>query len=114
MADTLADRASRHARLSQEETREIEDRLRSRVADLLDSWQRVAAEKEAGRADLQYGTELQLPRLLYAPLDPELAKLTADARKFKANQSLRDVEANVNLWIMRPDGSYIAPQEEDE
>jgi hypothetical protein len=114
VGDTLADRVARHARLSQDETHEIQDRLRSRVGDLLDSWQRVAAEKEAGRADLQYGTELQLPRLLYAPLDPELQKLTADARKFKANRSLRDVEANVNLWIMRPDGSYIAPQEEDE
>ena len=114
VADTLADRAAKHARMPMDETQELRNRLQARVADLLDSWQRVAAEKEAGRADLQYGTELQLPRLLYAPLDPELEKLTADARKFRANQSLRDVEANVNLWIKRPDGSYVPPAEEDE
>jgi len=90
------------------------DRLRARVSDLLDSWARVAADKEAGRADLQYGTELQVPRLLHAPLDPELDKLTADARKFRAHQSLRDVEANVDLWIKRPDGSFIPAPEDDE
>jgi hypothetical protein len=114
VAGALADRAARHARLSAAETRELCDRLQARVGDLLDSWERVAAEKEAGRADLQYGTELQLPRLLHTPLDPELAKLTTDARKFTANQSLRDVEPNVNLWIKRPDGSYVAPSEQEE
>ena len=52
----------------------------------------VECREQAGRADLQYGTELQVPRLLHAPLDPELDKITADARKFRAHQSLRDVE----------------------
>lgn len=83
-------------------------------AYLLDSWTRVAAEKELGRADLQYGTEMQFPRLLHAALDPELDTLSADARKFRAHQSLRDVESNVDLWIMRPDGSYLQPQGGDE
>lgn len=76
VADALAARAARHARMSAEEARDLGARLRARVADLLDSWERVAAEKEAGRADLQYGTELQLPRLLHAPLDPELDKIS--------------------------------------
>jgi hypothetical protein len=114
VADALVARAARHARMSAEEARDMGDRLRARVGDLLDSWERVAADKEAGRADLQYGTELQLPRLLHAPLDPELDKLTADARKFRAHQSLRDVEANVDLWIKRPDGSFIPAREDDE
>jgi hypothetical protein len=114
VARTLADRAEQHMRVSAEQGREQRTRLESRVGDLLDSWTRVAKEKEEGRAELQYGTELQVPRLLHAPLDPELERLTADARKFRAYQSLRDVEPNVNLWIKKPDGSYLQPEGDDE
>jgi hypothetical protein len=53
------------------------------LGNLFDSWIRVAADKDASRADLQYGTELALPQLLHTPLDPELEKLTMDARKFR-------------------------------
>ena len=28
--------------------------------------------------------------------------------------SLRDVESNVDLWIKRPDGSFIPAQEDDQ
>ncbi|HEV8363089.1 MAG TPA: DISARM system helicase DrmA [Gemmatimonadaceae bacterium] len=113
VTEALAERSECHARMSADEARELRARLEARVGDLFDSWIRVASEKETSRADLQYGTELAVPSLLHAPLDPELEKLTVDARKFRAHQSLRDVESNVNLWIMRPDGSYIQPEGED-
>ena len=53
------------------------------------------------------------PHLLFDPLDPELAKQPAGARKFRAQRSLRDVEPSVNLWVRRLDGVEV-PEEEAE
>ena len=47
------------------------------------------------------------PALLHTPLDPELATLSQDARKFRAPRSLRDVEPSVNLWLKRLDGTEV-------
>ena len=55
------------------------------------------------------------PALLHQPLDPELANLSQDARKFKAARSLRDVEPSVNLWLKRLDGTEVElPADGDE
>ena len=53
------------------------------------------------------------PALLHTPLDPELAILNADERKFKAPRSLRDVEPSVNLILKRLDGTEIEPLSPD-
>jgi hypothetical protein len=38
-------------------------------------------------------------RLLYDFLDPELASLPDIRRRFRANRSMRDVEASVDLYV---------------
>ena len=47
------------------------------------------------------------PHLLYDPLDPELQKIDADARKFRVPRSLRDVEPPVNLWVKTLDNVAV-------
>lgn len=78
------------------------------MGDLLDAWARVAMDKQSVGAGLQYQHEIgSAPPLLFDPLDPELKKQSPDARKFKAQRSLRDVEPSVNLIVRRLDGSDV-------
>ena len=81
------------------------------MADLLDSWCKVAEFQQNNSARLRYqpyegGAG---PALLRTPLDPLGSDLqpTKDARKFKAPRSLRDVEPSVNLWLKRLDNTII-------
>ncbi|MFB2767790.1 hypothetical protein ACE1AT_00490 [Pelatocladus sp. BLCC-F211] len=90
------------------EAEALRQKVRGRVKDLLDTWERIASQK----ISLQYQQEVgQAPPLLFDPLDPELEKQPMEARKFKAQRSLRDVEPTVNLWVCNPDGFEV---EEDE
>ena len=54
-----------------------------------------------------------LKRLLYEFLHPDLRNLApaAPEMKFRANRSMRDVEASVNLFVHRINGGLV---EEDE
>jgi hypothetical protein len=68
----------------------------------------LASEK----GSLQYQREVgEAPPLLFDPLDPDLEKQPAVARKFKAQRSLRDVEPTVNLWVHNPDGFEVEEEE---
>ncbi len=113
VADVIAERGEAHDRdLSAAEQEALRTKLKARVKDLLDSWERIAARKHAIGAGLQYASEVgRAQPLLYQPLDPELRKQAPPAEKFKAQRSLRDVEPSVNLWLRRPDGK---PEDEVE
>ncbi|MBS2021774.1 MAG: helicase [Deltaproteobacteria bacterium] len=102
VAEALSRRAEGHdPERTPAEREALRQNVRGRVEDLLDSWDRTAVQK----GDLQYYREVgAAARLLFDPLDPELANQTMDAAKFKANRSLRDVEASVDLWLVGPDG----------
>lgn len=110
VAEVLARRAEGHdSQLVGEESEALRKKVKDRVNGLLDAWQSIATKK----GDLQYQREVGVaPPLLFAPLDPELEKQTLEARQFKANRSLRDVEPTVNLWLRNPDG--VAIDEEPE
>ena len=49
--------------------------------------------------------------LLYTFLDPDLRKLPARHRKFRANRSMRDVEPGVNLWVKTLDNVEVTEDE---
>jgi hypothetical protein len=101
--------------LSADEQAQARQKLRGRVNDLLDSWSRIAHQKQQTGAGLQYGREVGgAPPLLFDPLDPELAAQPPDARKFKAHRSMRGVEPDVNLWVRRFDGAEVEPPAEPE
>jgi len=109
VADLIAQRAEMHDKeLNAVEADELRQKVKKRVIELLDTWEHIASQKIM----LQYQQEVgQAPPLLFDPLDPELQNKPSEARKFKAQRSLRDVEQTVNLWIRNPDGFEI---EEDE
>jgi hypothetical protein len=107
VADALAARAERHAKLPSEETDELRKKIKARVDDLLDAWASIAYEKQK-TGGLQYQREEGgAPPLLFDPLDADLANQPLKARKFKAQRSMRNVEPVVNLWVQRMDGGAV-------
>jgi hypothetical protein len=111
VTDTLAARAERHANLPAEEAEELRKKLKTRVDDLLDAWASIAYDKQK-TGGLQYQVEEGgAPRLLFDPLDPDLANQPLKARKFKAQRSMRNVEPVVNLWVQRMDGGAVEGDE---
>jgi hypothetical protein len=103
--------------LSPEEEQRLAASLRARAQDLLDSWSKVGKAHRDASARLVYQPfeNADGPALLHTPLDPELANLSQDARKFRAPRSLRDVEPSVNLWLKRLDGTEVEiPADGDE
>jgi hypothetical protein len=77
----------------------LRGRVRDRCLDLLDIWFKLAEAEQLKGAQMQYGTELRnQPALLHGFLDESLASLPDDYAKFRANRSMRDVEASVDLF----------------
>ena len=112
VSDSIAQRAEQHAKLTRVEADELARRLRDRVGDLLDEWSKTAAQKTQVSARLEYGHEENAPCLLKDPLDPAFAALPAYERKFRAQHSLRDVEASVPVWVKRLDLSDVPTEDE--
>ena len=80
--------------------------LRIAIDKLLDTWEALASDKSANAERLYYG----YPRdkaLLHDPLDPLLATLNPDYRRFTAGRSMRDVEHAAILKITDPYGQPL-------
>lgn len=110
IADILVSRARAHRSMDTAEEQRLEAIVRARVGDLLDSWAKVAQRHKDTGARLayqRYEPGADGPHLLFDPLDPELLKKDADARKFRIPRSLRDVEPAVNLWVKTLEGVAI-------
>jgi hypothetical protein len=99
IAEAFAARATAHRYLPAHEQAALRTRVRNRCIDLLDTWYKLADAEKTKGAQLQYGTELpNQPSLLHGFLDESLAALPPDFQKFRANRSMRDVEASVDLF----------------
>jgi hypothetical protein len=103
VVDSFGERAYNHRKSDSAERDALRQRVRQRSADLLDEWCRVVQDQRQVGASLQYnqyerGTGIAL---LHDFLDPSLRNLPSGnwRMKFRANRSLRDVEANVNIWV---------------
>ncbi|MFB2891349.1 DISARM system helicase DrmA [Aerosakkonemataceae cyanobacterium BLCC-F50] len=109
VVDAIAQRAEMHDKeLDATEAEVLRQKVRGRIKDLLDVWEHIANQK----ISLQYQKEVgEAPPLLFDPLDPELERQPLEARKFKAQRSLRDVEPTVNLWVCNPNGLEIKEEE---
>jgi hypothetical protein len=116
VAQALADRAASHdGRQSSAEASELRTRVRTRILDLLDSWEQIATAQTTVGAVLQYQREFSRgAALLHYPLDPELATLPRVYRKFRANRSMRDVEPEVNLWMRTLDNLDVEGAGEEQ
>ena len=106
VVEALSKRAEEHnVNMDSQQSEALRLKVRGYVKDLLDSWANVATDQSE---NLQYQKEVgKAPPLLFTPLDPNLKKQNKDARKFKAQRSLRDVEPTVNLWLHDPNGEEI-------
>jgi superfamily II DNA/RNA helicase len=106
---TLQSRAENHAKdLEPSERQELRAKIGDRTDDLFDAWEQIASEKASVQAGLQYSPMEARPRppLLHDPLDADLKREAPHSklRKFKAQWSLRDVEAEVPVIVRRLDG----------
>jgi hypothetical protein len=116
VSDLLAERVWAHRSMDPPEEQRAEASVRGRAQDLLDSWAKVAERQRTAGARLVYQRfeNADGPPLLRESLDPDLGTLDADARKFKAPRSLRDVEPPVNLWVRSLDNIEVEAPAEDE
>ncbi len=98
--EAIARRAEGHSPdLNADTAEDLRTSVRAQVIDLLDTWERILERDQR----LQYQKETELATsLLVDPLDPDANQKRIDEQKFKAQRSLRDVEATVNLWIRDP------------
>jgi len=113
VVEAIAERAANHAGLSGQEMARLRQRVRERSLDLFDEWSKIAMDLQRAGVELQYQEkEVGAAKpLLYRFLDPELKRMPPRHKKFRANRSLRDVEPNVNLWLMTTDGLDVAEDE---
>ena len=112
VVQTLAERAyGTNKDLPADELERLRQRVRERAINLLDTWAKIAQELQAVGASLQYNPAETggAKQLLYDFLSPEVKNLSADhpRMKFRANRSLRDVEASVNLWVKTLDKAEL-------
>jgi hypothetical protein len=115
VVESLAQRAYACGATDTAEREQIRERVRARVKDLLDEWSRITMDYGQVNTSLQYNQyEAGAAKpLLHHFLDPDLKKLPARHRKFRANRSLRDVEPSVNLWLKTMDGIELETPEEE-
>ncbi len=111
----LVPRAREHAQMDEGEARRLVEKVRARAQKLLDTWNSIANDLHQTGGQLQYAEEVgSARRLLYQPLDPELAQLPAKQRTFRANRSMRDVEASVSIWLRTLDNRMVDDEEDGE
>jgi hypothetical protein len=80
--------------------------LQAAIDQLLDAWEALADDKRANAETLYYGYPRE-KALLHDPLDPLLASLNPDYRRFTAGRSMRDVEHAAVLKITDPYGQPL-------
>jgi hypothetical protein len=105
VVEALAERAASHMMLPAAEAKALRERVRQRVGDLLDEWEKLAHEQQQVGGYLQYQEhEAGNARpLLHQFLDAELKTLSPKYLKFRANRSMRNVEPGVGVWVKNLD-----------
>lgn len=100
--DTIIDRAPEAAVAGGREA------LAAAVDSLLADWIQVADEQTATGRPFAYTRDGGPQRLLYPPLDPAIPNLSVPHQRFVCGRSMRDVEPNVHLKVLDPEGRQIA------
>lgn len=82
--------------------------VQAAIDSLFADWIATNTEQTSGGDSFTYAGANLPRRLLIAPLDPRLENLRPAHRRFVASRSMRDVEPNVTLKVLGPDGQRIA------
>jgi hypothetical protein len=80
--------------------------LKIAIDQLLDAWEALANDKRTNGERLYYGYPRE-KALLHDPLDPLLAALDPNYRRFTAGRSMRDVEHAAVLKVTDPYGQIL-------
>jgi hypothetical protein len=109
LADGFAERVAGHrAQVSPSVVADV----RAKVTSLLDDWASLAHDYRAAGTAFGYALQPGVTKaLLREMLDPELRHANDRERRFRAPRSLRDVEPNVLLRKLMPNGSEIRDDE---
>ena len=111
VVEALSQRAYEHSGLPAEERERLRQRVRERALDLMDEWAKAAQDLQKVGTGLQYNPAEAggAKQLLYDYLSPDVKNLPPEnpKMKFRANRSLRDVEAEVNLWVKTLDNAEL-------
>jgi hypothetical protein len=102
VAELFANRAEKHrSDLTAQQRHELKANVLHRCNDLLDAWHTIAQKAQQAGSSLKYQKyESSSARaLLHGFLDPDLLTLPPIWRKFRANRSMRDVEASVDIRV---------------
>jgi hypothetical protein len=112
VSGAFAERVTRNGP-SPAEAQQMAARVSQRVKDLLDEWGQIALDHIEAGVKLEYQAEQGgAKRLLYEFLHPELRELARQPWRFRANRSMRDVEASVNLRVRTLDDRELEPEDE--
>jgi hypothetical protein len=102
--DQIAARASGQPELNQDGQKKLEEELRMRGHNLLDTWTdlvRSTPEEPKQRRYSKFDREKVGGKpLLYTPLDEERPGADTPDGRFAAPTSLRDVESTAHLWLI--------------
>ena len=82
--------------------------VQAAIDSLFADWIATNTEQTSGGDSFTYAGANLPRRLLTAPLDPRLEDLRPAHQRFVASRSTPDVEPNVTLKILGPDGQRIA------
>lgn len=104
VARRFAERAVEHRQVSAVEGETIYNYVLSRCHELLDDWLTIQQNFDTTGTQLIYNKSenvggRNIQRLLYDPLDPELESIEPVRQHFRANRSMRDVEAGVECHV---------------
>jgi len=80
--------------------------LSAAINVLIDSWEGLATDRKSNAERLFYGYPRE-KALLHDPLDPLLASLDPEFRRFTAGRSMRDVEHAAALKVTDPYGQTL-------
>jgi hypothetical protein len=101
VAKLFSDRCLAHKENSEENA----SKIRARCRDLLDTWLKLQHRANSAGLNLQYQEEMRQGansvRLLHDFLSHDLPEPQADFHKFRANRSMRDVEAAVKISVKK-------------
>jgi hypothetical protein len=104
VVDQLAARASSQPELNQDGQAKLEEEIRKRGQNLLDTWTelvRSTPEEPKQRRYSKFDREKVGGKpLLYTPLDQEGPSPDTPDGRFAAPTSLRDVESTAHLWLV--------------
>lgn len=82
--------------------------LQVAIDRLFADWITTSAAQTSNGDSFSYAGDKLPRRLLLAPLDPALDGLSPEHQRFVASRSMRDVEPNVVLKVLGPNGQPIA------